>query len=698
MASSIFGIGTSGLLTAQRQLATTSHNISNVNTEGFARQRAEQAARLPQFAGNGYIGSGVDVQTTVRLANEYLEEQVRDSNSQFGKYDAFYALSTQIDNILANPDSGLAPTMESFFSALQEANDNPSSTPARQVLITEANTMTERFKLLDDRFIQLNDQVNQQLVDLTQVVSDAARSVAQLNVSIVQRTGAGQGDLPNDLIDQREVLIKQIAENIDVSVIYQKDGAANLFVGSGQSLVIGSTAATLSTATNAFNAEDLDIILTQGSGSANITKAVTGGEMQGVLDFKENVLEPSRRGLGRIAIALTEEINQQHQLGMTLQDTGAGFNLGGNFFSDLGGPFTGLPGPGSTTNVSVSITDSRVLSVSDYNLSRDGAGVYTLTRLSDNQTFPPPPAAPVNSIAALNAVITTTEGFTISNDIANNEVFLLRPTFDAAANINVQVNDVLDIALASPIASGAITNADGSAINTGTGDISLPLEYTTATGQTLPLVNTNAANLTDIPMTPQVQLEFESAAVAANEFEITNLPAGTTIDYFDLGTGAWVTGAAVSPIPYDPATDSGTVYIVNYVSGDSFAFQMQGIPNSNDSFKVEENSKPYDDNRNGLLMTKLQTAKTLENNSTDFQAGYAMIVSDVGTKTHSAEVDLLAQQTLGEQAKATREGYSGVNLDEEAADLLKYQQAYQAAARVISAADDMFQALLGAVG
>lgn len=697
MASSAFGIGTSGLLAAQRQLATASHNISNVNTEGYSRQRAEQAARLPQFSGNGFIGTGVDVQTTVRLANEFLEEQIRDSNSQFGKFDAFHALSTQIDNILANPDSGLTPTMESFFSALQEANDNPSSTPARQVLLTEAKTMTERFKLLDDRFIQLNVQVNQQLVDLTQEISDAARSVAQLNVAIVKRIGAGQGDMPNDLMDQRETLIKQIAENIDVSVIVQDDGAANLFVGSGQSLVIGGNAATISTTTNAFNAEDLDIILTQGSGNANISKAVTGGELQGVLDFKENVLESSRRALGRVAIALTEEFNQQHKLGMTLQDTGANFNLGGNFFSNLSGPITGLPGPGSTTNVSVSITDSRVLSVSDYSLSRDGAGVYTLTRLSDNQTFPPAPAAPVNTIAALNAVITTTEGFTISNDIANNEIFLLRPTFDAASKIDVQVSDVLDIALASPIVSGAITNADGSAINIGTGEISLPLEYKTSTGQTLPLINTSAANLTDIPMTPRVQLEFESGAVAANEFEITNLPAGTTIDYFDLGANAWVIGAAVSPIPYDPTTDSGTVYVVNYASGDSFAFQMQGTPNSNDSFKIEENSKPYDDNRNGLLMTKLQTAKTLENNSTDFQAGYAMIVSDVGTKTHSAEIDLLAQQTLNEQAVATREGFSGVNLDEEAADLLKFQQAYQASARVISITDEMFQTLISSV-
>ncbi len=249
---SIFGIGTSGLLTAQRQLATASHNISNVNTEGYSRQRAEQAARQPQYSGSGYIGTGIDVQNTVRLANEFLEEQIRNANSQYGQFDAYLSLSKQIDNILANPDSGLTPTLESFFSALQEANDNPSSTPSRQVLLTEANTMADRFKLLDDRFTELNGQVNQSLVDVTQTITDAADSIAKMNADIVQKIGAGQGRMPNDLLDQREVLIKEIAEKIDVSVVYQDDGSANLFIGSGQSLVIGGVASTLSTQQNRY--------------------------------------------------------------------------------------------------------------------------------------------------------------------------------------------------------------------------------------------------------------------------------------------------------------------------------------------------------------------------------------------------------------------------------------------------------------
>jgi len=671
MASSILGIGTSGLLTAQRQLGTAGHNISNVNTEGFTRQRAEQTARPANFFGNGYIGTGVEVQTTVRLANEFLEEQVRSSNSQYGKYDSFYALSTQIDNILANPDSGLAPAMERFFSALQEANDNPSSTPARQVLLTEANTMTDRFKLLDDRFIQLNEQVNQQLVDVTQEITDAARSVAQLNADIVKRIGAGQGDMPNDLMDQREVLIKEIAKNIDVSVIYQDDGAANLFVGSGQSLVVGSDAASISTRTNEFNVEDLDIILTRGSGSTNITSSVTGGELDGVLRFKSEMLEPGRCSLGRIAIAITEEINAQHRLGMTIQGSSAPFPLGGDFFTDLSGPIKALPGQiGGIGDIEFSITDSRLLSTSNYQLDFSSPpNSYTLTKLDD-----PGVSYTEANITNLNTSMSTIEGFTFADPLpvapVDGESFLIRPTYTASARTGVEVNNVLDIALAGPVVSGAMTNSDGSAVNSGTGAITLPV--------------TNDITTLPIP----------EAGIPLRALTLSYAPPGFSV------TDSL--GVVVGNLAYNPAAEFGGKTFDSstdpFLSGfGDISFTISGLPDIGDEFMIGNNHTPFDDNRNGLLMSKLQTEKTLENSSTDFQAGYAMIVSDVGTKTHSAEIDLLAQQTISEQAKATRESYSGVNLDEEAADLLKYQQAYQASARVISTADEMFQTLIDSV-
>lgn len=704
MAGDILGIGTSGLLTSQRNLATTSHNISNVNTDGYSRQRTEQEARMPQYSGNGYVGTGVTVQTTIRLANEFLEKQVRNSNSQLGQYDAYNRLASQVDNIIANPDTGLTPALENFYSALQDANDNPSSTASRQVLLTEANTLTDRFELLDTRFNEINDQTSQALIDLTAEVSDAARSIARLNADITLRIGVGQGDMPNDLIDQREVLIKSISENIDVSVVYQDDGSANLFIGTGQPLVIGSHSLTLATQTSKFNVSDLDIVLIEGGSSTIVTNMIKGGELQGVLDFKAEILDPARRSLGRIAIAITEEMNAQHKLGMTLQDTGAGFKPGDNFFNDLSGPMLALGAVNNTGVVEFEIIDSRILSTSDYQLNRTGiaGSEYTLIKLDDMTTYT------ASSIANLNAAMSTVEGFSLIDPPATVPVigdsFLIRPTLEAAAEISVAVNNVLDIALAAPIVAGAMTNPDGSggAVNAGTGEIGLPSgikSYPLPSGDVRMPIDTTALDgeLTDFPssLSPPMQLAFDGT----NQFTISwpSLPAGATLEYFDAS--GYNSPVPLVSIPYTPANDSGgiTYTIRSPLSGDSFSFSIQGVPELSDSFEIGSNETPFNDNRNGLLMSKLQTTKTLENGSTDFQAGYSMIVSDVGAKTRSSSIDLLAQQTLNEQAKAVRESYSGVNLDEEAADLLKFQQAYQASARVISSADEMFQTLISAV-
>ncbi|MDX2505216.1 MAG: flagellar basal body rod C-terminal domain-containing protein, partial [Gammaproteobacteria bacterium] len=276
------------------------------------------------------------------------------------------------------------------------------------------------------------------------------------------------------------------------------------------------------------------------------------------------------------------------------------------------------------------------------------------------------------SIAALNTAMSAAEGFTIvETAAAANESFLIRPTFTAAANIGVEVNNVLDIALAAPVVSGELTNASGAAVNSGTGAISLPVANDAAT----------------LPLT--------EAGTPPRALTLTYAPPGFTV------TDS--TGVVVGNLAYVPATEFGgktfdsttDPFLLGY--GD-ISFTISGQPVNGDAFIIGNNRTPFDDNRNGLLMAKLQTEKTLENSSTDFQAGYGIIVSDVGTKTHSAEIDLLAQQTLSEQAQADRDSFSGVNLDEEAVDLLKFQQAYQASARVISIADEMFQTLLGAVG
>ncbi|MCK5665940.1 MAG: flagellar hook-associated protein FlgK, partial [Thiotrichaceae bacterium] len=387
MGVDILNIGVSGLSAAQRQLMTTSHNVSNVNTEGYSRQSAEQEATLPSYyTGTGFIGTGVSVQTTVRMSDEFLERQIREANSDYGQYNAFYDMASQIDDLLADPQTGLTPTIESFYSALQEANDDPSSNSTRQVLLSEANVLTDRFQLIDNRFVELNNQVNEHITNITNEISTIAKTIARFNVEIIRLTGIGNGNTPNDILDQREVLIKELSKKIDISVVYQDDGAANIFIGSGQTLVISGTAATMSSEINKYNSLQQDIILTRGNAKEYISGSISGGELDGILNFREELLYPSINSLGRIAIALSEEMNTQNRLGMTLQARSEPFPLGDDFFSSLTNVPQVLDGQNNSTGIySAAIDDSKILTISDYQLDVTAAGAgYQLTRLSDN--------------------------------------------------------------------------------------------------------------------------------------------------------------------------------------------------------------------------------------------------------------------------------------------------------------------------
>ena len=675
MGTGIFGIGASGLLTAQQQIATTGHNISNVNTTGFARQRTEASSSNPNFTGSGYIGTGVQVDTTRRYYDEFLEGQIRSSNSQLGKFERFNGLAGQIDNILANPDAGLTPTLEAYYSALQEANDFPSSVPARSVLLTSANTLVDRFGLLQDRFIDLNDQTNTNLEDVAAEVTARAASIAALNQQISLQIGAGNGNLPNDTLDQRENLIKEISQLIDVNVVYQDNGAANIFIGSGQSLVLNTTAFSMSVRDGEYTPKNKEIYLSNNNTDINVTTQIKGGELQGLLDFKNQVLEPSFNSLGRIAASITKEMNDQHQLGMTLQQDASGdYQLGGDFFKDINVPqvtFASKNNTGGAT-VSVEILDTSVLTTSDYELSFDGTN-YNMTRLSDGTVFTGTSELLLNAdLSAAAPFPKGPQGIEVTGlaAMASGDKFLVQPTHELSRGIDVEVNDVLDIALASPIAASEEQNAQGVGLNVGTATLSfIPFEA--------PVIVPVSPNPGAIPLTGDIRID----------------------QYDDIANTFVVSGPGIvigSTISYDPTANSGDA-IALPPPYDYMSVSYTGVPDTNDTFFLKKNTAPQNDNRNGLIMANIQSKKTINNGSADFQRAYGLMVADVGTRTHSSEVDLRAQITLNDQAKQNRDSLSGVNLDEEASNLLRFQQAYQASAKVITVADDILNTLLNAV-
>jgi len=543
----------SGLQAFQRNLATIGNNISNVNTEGFSRQSVELAARTPNAASNGFIGTGVDVTTVKRVYDQFLFDQIVSRNSTFNQLDTLRTMASNIDELLANDDVGLNPAIQKFFNALQDVANNPTSIPARQVLISEAETLSERFQSFDQRFENLNDSVNSQLRVTTEEVNSIASSIAALNENIVLQKSLTGGQPPNSLLDQRDRLVSQLSELVSVNTNESNDGSLSVFIGNGQTLVLAGEARTLSTTRNEFDLSRLEVSFDTGTASFSISGQLNGGKIGGLLAFREDVLDPVQDSMGRIAIGLTSTINAQHQLGDDING-----NPGGLFFNDIVSTSPEVlsstgNNPASGT-VSVAINDTNLIQASEYRLNYDGA-TFSLTRLRDNTI--------VDSGFTVGDFprAVASDGITLSlaGGVSAGDSFLIRPVRNGAGDIGVAISSAAEFA-----------------------------------------------------------------------------------------------GAA---------------------SGNALG-----------------------DNSNVLALAALQTQKLLGGSTESLQSAYARLISEVGVGTREATVNANAQRALLDRAVESQQVVSGVNLDEEAANLLKFQQAYQAAAQVVRVSDDIFQTLLSVTG
>ncbi|HRD65764.1 MAG TPA: flagellar hook-associated protein FlgK [Candidatus Competibacter sp.] len=539
----ILRTGLSGLVAFQRALATTSHNIANANTPGYSRQRVELTNSRPAFAGSIgqpiYVGTGVSTQSISRVHDDFLTQQVRNHGSNVGQSEAKSAWIDQLDGILGDSDTGLAPALGQFFGAVQDVADSPASTSARQALLGQAGTLAARFQELDGQMNTLREGANQSLRNTVGEINRLAENIAKANGAIALMQGNG-GASP-DLLDQRDQIVADLARRVSVSTVVQDDGTLSVFIGKGQTLVLGGDANALETVDSASDPRELDIRFK--SGGSSINDLLGGGEIGGLLDFQKEVLNPAQNKLGLMAVGLTETFNAQHKLGLDLDG-----NPGGDFFAPISPEVMANAANAGSGTLTVTIANVSGLQPSDYELKYDGTN-YSLYRLADDK------------VVATGAGPFTVDGMdiAINGTPAAGDRFLIQPTRNGAGDFKALVTDPRKFAAAD--AAGGVGN-----------------------------------------------------------------------------------------------------------------------------------------NGNALELAGLQTGKTLLNSSSSLQDVQGQMVAEVGTQGNGAHNTLKAQQALLEQATEARDGFSGVNLDEEAANLMKYQQAYEAAAKVIQIGDSLIQSLLSVIG
>ena len=644
MGTNIFNIGVSGLNAAQAGLLTTGHNISNATTAGFNRQQAIQTTNTPQFTGAGFLGQGTSIQTIRRIYDGYLSSQVLSTQTRLAEMNAYAAEISQVDNLLADPSVGISAALSEFFRGVHEMAANPSSIPARQSMLSLGQSLVGRFQNFDARLNEIREGIDTQITSTVGTINAYASQIAEVNQRIVLAQAAGPGQPANDLLDQRDQLIADLSKEIRVSTVGEADGGLSVFIGNGQQLVVGTRAFPLAAVSTGTDPSRLTVGITQpGGGTVALAESLlSGGTLGGLLAFRSQSLDAAQNALGRVAMGLAHTFNDQHNLGQDL--TGA---LGGDFFAEP--PARVLTNGNNTGSgaVTATINDVSALGTSDYQLVYSAANTFTLTRVSDNQTWTGVGGSQAAAFANLLGAMAPAQGFTMAFAGAANvgDAFLVQPTRTAATDISIRLSDVRNIAAAAPIRSAA------SLANTGTATISAG--------------SVNAPPPPNANLTQTVTLTFD------------NPP--TTFDVVGTGTGN----------PLNVAFTAG-----GNISYNGWTIQIAGTPAAGDVFTISLNNAGVADNRNALLLAGLQAAQTLAGGTASFQGAYAQLVSDVGNKAREVNVGAAAQESILKQTQDAQQSVSGVNLDEEAANLLRYQQAYQASGKLIEIASKLFDTLL----
>lgn len=648
MGSSIFGIGISGLNAAQAGLITTGHNISNASTPGFNRQEVVQVSNIPQFTGAGFLGQGVAVSTVRRIYSDALANQLMLAQTQGSQLDAYAAHITQLNNMLGDGSIGLAPALQNFFGGVAEVAAHPESMPSRQALLSSANALSATFQGLDQQIAEIRSGINAEITGSIGSINSYARQIAELNHNILVTESSTSLQPANDLRDQRDALVAALNKEIRASVVKEDNGSYDVFIGNGQPVVVSAQAFALVATPSLEDPQRIEVGYQNGASSTLLAPvSLQGGTLGGLLDFRSESLDSVQNALGRMAMALAQTFNEQHALGEDLNG-----ELGKAFFSVADPAVLPSSKNAGTGTVTATLQSVGALTTSDYRLQYNGASAgnenFTLTRVSDGSAFPAVtfPSAGAYPYSMIVDGIT----LTLASGAALNDSWLIEPTRLGAGEISVKLSDPGLIAAASPIRTGtALANRGSATISSG-----------------------SVASVADLPLPATVMLTFSAAA---GEFTVSGAVP------------------AVGSIAYTPG---------NSIDVNGISFSISGAPADADVFTLERNTNGVGDNRNALALGALQTANTLGQNAsiagsqptTSFQGAYSQLVSQTGNIARQTAVMATAQTNVIAQNQQALQSVSGVNLDEEAANLLRYQQAYQASGKMMQIASTLFQTVL----
>ncbi|MGE6165449.1 FlgK family flagellar hook-associated protein [Aeromonas rivipollensis] len=661
MASDLLGIGTSGVLAQQRLLQTTSNNIVNVNSQGYVRERT--------LIYTNSVGLGTGDMVSERVINAYAQAEVRRDTSAYHAAGSRYDQLFQLDSLLGDASNSVGTTITSYFKAFHTANESPAEVGGRKTTLSELSGMVDRFHTLSAQLDKQSDTINSTIGDETDRVNSLLSSINDLNQAIVRTQGSPEENLM--LFDQRDEAIRQLSEKMAVRTVTQPNGSMLVNMSTGHSLVLDGGVAQFKVVPGSPDSRDARLQLTLGANQANINDKDLGGAIGGLFTAR-NDLEPAKRELGQLAVAMADAMNQQNRLGMDLDN-----ELGGDLFSLKGSqglPYAGNQGNGAASVNFVPGKGSEVTTF-DYEVqfnSATGYEVFSIDGSGQRTSVATGTTPPAKFEVAGHGIEIDLSGTPVGGD-----KIVLQPTKHAAAGMDQAATRPEDIALASPI------KADKNSQNLGSGEIKVNSVYNTGTGSGF---GTNALD----PNAPQV-IKIDGSGNYEVYDKNNNLlgvaPASSK--------GQNLMSALEMPLgtPIVPALTPG------------YDFSITGKVEANDSFTLSYNKDGFADNGNGLALAELQNKELVRKNNNaatsndkmTFNDAYSALVTGVGNKASQAKTLLQANEAKLTQSTAIFESVSGVNLEEEAANLIRFQQSYAASAQIVNTAKTIFDTLLSSV-
>jgi len=673
MSSGLLSIGTQALNANSSALAYTGQNISNVNTEGYSRQRVNFATQEPPIL-------GVKIQDIQRITDSYLVEQVWRDQSALSSSEQQAGKLELLDKLMVSESTNLSAAMDDYFASVQKAVDDPLYIANRQLLLAEASALISTFKDFDSRMEQQLTSLTTEAGSIVSSINSITTNIASLNTRISALASSGQNY--NSLMDERDQLTKELSSYVSVDIVSSNGGITNnVLLANGEPLVTSGLSVTLAVADGTPDPAQIQIVLQRGTNRSDITGLLGEGELGGMFSYRDEILQPARAEVGRLALVFTETVNEQHRKGIDLDGL-----MGLDLFTPIQQGQSFSKGSNTTTGASTSLTyyDVSQLTAADYQVEITGVNTFSVKRLSDNAIFKSGTMSDLNSIETVGSngafsvdqgssrqtLTLSLDGFTFKLNSAASpqvgDIYLLQPTKTAARNMGLAITNPASLALASPL---RVTPADS---NDGNAQVEL-IEILDASDTSI---------LRPGQLDRPVEIVFNAGSPSQptfNVYDMTDPDNPVLIEGFE--NLEYISG---QPIVF---TDSA--------GNDLYQITLRNLPKAGDRFLIEYNTDGVSDNTNALALANLQTIGTV--NGYSYQNAYGQLLSKVGTQANVVKVSLLANQSVLSSSENALESVRGVNLDEEAAKLIQYQQAYTASTRLITAYQDIFDSLISAV-